>query len=217
MFAIKNYYAILGVESSATLLEIKKAYRKLALQYHPDKNYNDTYATARFAEIKEAYEVLSDPSKKEYYLQQRWYNQSMGNRKMQDIITPFSLLKQSLELEKYVSRLDIFRMDKLQLRNYMLELVNDEMVEKIKQFDEPETLKNSITLLLKALHPLPADLAEPVYTQLKKLVGNNTILKNKIIELETGTKKREKKEKLQPLVIMAVTLLICLLIWLMGR
>jgi curved DNA-binding protein CbpA len=217
MFAIKNYYAILGVESSATLLEIKKAYRKLALQYHPDKNYNDTYATARFAEIKEAYEVLSDPSKKEYYLQQRWYNQSMGNRKMQDIITPFSLLKQSLELEKYVSRLDIFRMDKLQLRNYMLELVNDEMVEKIKQFDEPETMKNSITLLLKALYPLPADMAEPVYTQLKKLVGNNTILKNKIIELETGTKKREKKEKLQPLVIMAVTLLICLLIWLMGR
>ena len=61
---LKDYYKILEVETSADLLEIKKAYRKLALQYHPDKNHNDPYATAQFSAIKEAYEVLTNPAKK---------------------------------------------------------------------------------------------------------------------------------------------------------
>ena len=65
---LKDYYNILSIEPSATLSEIKKAYRKLAHQSHPDKNQNDPYASALFAEIKEAYEVLTNPTKKEYYL-----------------------------------------------------------------------------------------------------------------------------------------------------
>ncbi|MBK9569291.1 MAG: J domain-containing protein [Chitinophagaceae bacterium] len=61
---LKDYYGLLDIETSATLQEIKKAYRKLALRYHPDKNQNDPYATAQFAAIKEAYEVLTHPQKK---------------------------------------------------------------------------------------------------------------------------------------------------------
>ena len=55
----KNYYQILGVERSASADEIKKAYRKMALKYHPDKN-QDPDAEERFKEIAEAYDVLSD-------------------------------------------------------------------------------------------------------------------------------------------------------------
>ncbi|KAF7722006.1 hypothetical protein EC973_003789 [Apophysomyces ossiformis] len=60
----KDYYKILGLSKDATDSEIKKAYRKLALQYHPDKNAGDEKAEARFKEIGEAYTVLSDPQKK---------------------------------------------------------------------------------------------------------------------------------------------------------
>jgi DnaJ-class molecular chaperone len=60
-----DYYSVLGVKSDASDAEIKKAYRKLAVQYHPDKNPGDKSAEDRFKKIAEAYSVLSDPAKKQ--------------------------------------------------------------------------------------------------------------------------------------------------------
>jgi DnaJ-class molecular chaperone len=65
--ASRDYYEILGVKKGATETEIKKAYRKLALQYHPDRNKGDKAAEEKFKEVTKAYEVLSDPSKKQTY------------------------------------------------------------------------------------------------------------------------------------------------------
>lgn len=62
----KDYYQTLGVTKSATPEEIKRAYRKLALQYHPDRNKDKT-AEGKFKEVTKAYEVLSDPQKKQTY------------------------------------------------------------------------------------------------------------------------------------------------------
>ncbi|MCL2340858.1 MAG: J domain-containing protein [Proteobacteria bacterium] len=62
-----EYYQILGVAKTATAEEIKKAYRKLAVQYHPDKNPGDKQAEEKFKEISEAYAVLSDPEKRQQY------------------------------------------------------------------------------------------------------------------------------------------------------
>ncbi|HYM50063.1 MAG TPA: molecular chaperone DnaJ [Candidatus Limnocylindrales bacterium] len=63
----RDYYEVLGVTRTATGEELKRAYRKLALQYHPDRNPNNPQAEARFKEINEAYEVLSDASKRQQY------------------------------------------------------------------------------------------------------------------------------------------------------
>ncbi len=63
----KDYYAILGVSRTATQEEIKKAYRKIALKYHPDRNPGDKEAEEKFKEAAEAYEVLGDPEKRARY------------------------------------------------------------------------------------------------------------------------------------------------------
>lgn len=63
----KDYYSILGVDKNASEKEIKKAYRKLATKYHPDKNQGDKVAEEKFKEVNEAYQVLSDPEKRKKY------------------------------------------------------------------------------------------------------------------------------------------------------
>lgn len=63
----RDYYEILGVDRTATEDQLKKAYRKLAIKYHPDKNPGDKEAEAKFKELAEAYDVLSDPEKRARY------------------------------------------------------------------------------------------------------------------------------------------------------
>ena len=63
----QDYYNVLGVKKDASLEEIKKAYRKLAFKYHPDKNQGNKEAEEHFKDINEAYAVLSDPQKREQY------------------------------------------------------------------------------------------------------------------------------------------------------
>ena len=63
----RDYYEILGVSKTATADEIKKAYRKKAVEYHPDKNPGDKVSEEKFKEAAEAYEVLSDPQKRQRY------------------------------------------------------------------------------------------------------------------------------------------------------
>ncbi len=65
--AFLDYYKVLNIDKSATLDDIKKAYRKLARKYHPDLNPDDDQAKQRFQEINEANEVLSDPEKRQQY------------------------------------------------------------------------------------------------------------------------------------------------------
>ena len=65
--AKRDYYEILGVAKNAAADEIKKAYRKVAMQYHPDRNPGDKAAEEKFKEAAEAYEVLSDTDKRAQY------------------------------------------------------------------------------------------------------------------------------------------------------
>lgn len=86
----KDYYKILGVDKNASQKDIKKAYRKLAAKYHPDKNPDDKAAEQKFKEINEANQVLSDPEKRKQYetlganweaYQQGTYDPNQGQRR----------------------------------------------------------------------------------------------------------------------------------------
>ena len=91
---MRDYYDILGVDKSTSQSEIKRAYRKIAMKYHPDKNPDNKEAEAKFKEAAEAYSVLSDENKKAQY-DQFGHNQfhNMGgsgsNMDFEDIFSSF--------------------------------------------------------------------------------------------------------------------------------
>src|SRR5213075_1474959 len=67
MASKRDYYEVLGVAKDVSAEELKKAYRTLAMKYHPDRNHGDEEAAVRFKEAAEAYEVLSNPDKRQRY------------------------------------------------------------------------------------------------------------------------------------------------------
>src|SRR6195952_2679316 len=76
----KDYYAALGVAKDASAAEIKKSYRKLARELHPDKNPDDAKAEARFKDVSEAYDVLSDDARRKEYDEMRSLYANGGGR-----------------------------------------------------------------------------------------------------------------------------------------
>ena len=91
---MRSHYRVLGVDENASTEEIKKAYRKLALTYHPDRNSGDTGCAEKFKEISEAYSVLSDPEKRRSY--------DMGGAQFSNI-NPFDIFSHFFGEKPYAS------------------------------------------------------------------------------------------------------------------
>lgn len=100
---MKNHYQTLGIKRNSETKEIKQAYKKLALKFHPDKNNGDKYFEERFKEIQEAYETLTHPQKKikydrnfdSFFYDKQTENQSQSQSKNKNTNTSYSNQKEA--------------------------------------------------------------------------------------------------------------------------
>ena len=133
---MKDYYYFLGIPQNASAEDIKKAYRKLSLKYHPDKNENDDYFSDRFKEVKEAYETPTNPERK------RLYDQNLGSqqRNVKSILPPkiknFSASKIRAQKDEEITIYwNTYDADLVKIVPLGLEKPNGERKIRIKEFD----------------------------------------------------------------------------------
>jgi curved DNA-binding protein CbpA len=215
---MKDYYAILGCTPMSTREEIRRNYRKLAHEFHPDKNPGDNYAESRFHDIKEAYETLTQPARKEAWLQERWlrqvYHESLGES---EPLTPYSILNKVLKLDKYVSSQDIFRMDQHTISEQILNMVSEENINCLLHFKEYDINRTIIQYLLSSATPIALYRLNTLWPKLEKIAGNDPSLLHDIRRFRTNKKSREQKEKWTLPIVLVVTLIICLIIFIAGK
>ena len=211
---LKDYYKILEVPPNAGLAEIKKSFRKLAMRYHPDKHGEDEVASAQFMEVQEAYDTLTDPEKKEIYLQQRWYEQSMGRKLSGSVpMTSVSVLQDAIRLNKYVSGLDSFRIDNEGLLHYQLQMLSPDAISILKSEANHELIKELVRLVIDNCRSFRLSQATRLAERLQELIDKDS---NEEKQLEAFIARRSQDDFWQKCKIPAfifVTLLLCYLIY----
>jgi len=215
---MKDYNQILGCTPMSTKEEIKKQYRKLALQYHPDKNQNNKYADALFHDVKEAYETLTNPTKKEAWLQERWLrqvmNQSTSNTQP---LTPYSILNSVLKLDRNVSMQDVFRMDQDSIRDSLLTLVCEDNIKCLLDFGEYDINRTIVQHLLSAAQPIDYHRLELFWPKLRALSVHDAELIKQIDKYQRNRRSAAYREKWTLPIALLAALLLCLLRYIMGR
>lgn len=212
---MKDYYYFLGIPQNASAEDIKKAYRKLSLKYHPDKNENDDYFSDRFKEVKEAYETLTTPERKRIYDQ----NLSSQQRNVKSILPPkiknFSASKiRARKDEEITIYWNTYDADLVKIVPFGLEKPNGERTIRIKEFDSQGKFQILLHATNTILHKTIVqgititELADNEIESEEKESLNNRAESSKI-----NQKKETKSKRLVSLIIfLALALMI---IWLM--
>jgi hypothetical protein len=215
--SVKDYYKMLEVAPGATEYDIKKSFRRLALRYHPDTNQGNAYSAAWFRELQEAYDTLTDPAKKEYYLQQRWLAQSQGKRLQEPApLTPDALLAEVQQLQQQVQQLDHFRMDHQQLLQQLLQPLSHEKLSMMDSFGDAKVAAACLQPLLEAAQLLPYPLARQLYPGLQRLaLGQQSLLQQ--LQLQHRRQQRQYWwSRHQWWVMLLATILLCSAIFWLG-
>lgn len=212
---MKDYYYFLGIPQNASAEDIKKAYRKLSLKYHPDKNENDDYFSDRFKEVKEAYETLTTPERKRIYDQ----NLSSQQRNVKSILPPkiknFSASKiRARKDEEITIYWNTYDADLVKIVPFGLEKPNGERTIRIKEFDSQGKFQILLHATNTILHKTIVqgititELADNEIESEDKESLNNQAESSKI-----NQKKETKSKRLVSLIVFLA--LAMMIIWLM--
>ncbi len=152
---LKDYYKILEITPAASEQDIKRSFRRLVHRFHPDKNAGDAAAAARFREIREAYDTLSDPRQREEYNYKRWYNRSLGKRYQEAPLTPQSILLECERLYNYLLSTGNTRVDYDALSYHIRQLLSENNIRLLRQYDNAAVNRQILNKLVECCVGLP--------------------------------------------------------------
>lgn len=132
---MKDYYYFLGIKDDASDEDIKTAYRKLSMKYHPDKNDNDAFFAQRFMEIQEAYETLSDPQMRRNYDHNIVSGRSSGRSSLPPTVKSFTSNKvHAVKGEEVIIKWNTLNADVVKIVPFGLEKAYGERTFRITEF-----------------------------------------------------------------------------------
>ena len=208
---MRDYFAILGVKPSADNSEIKQAYRKLAMNYHPDKHQQDPEKTILYEQIREAYETLTEPSKRDEYLKERWRQKAAGIKFEEDLISVDVILKKAIELNQQLRHADPDRLNESRVRNQFNQVISDDMIAILVRQNDHELNSTIVSILIDTLKPLSLALCLELIPQISKIPTDDQSLKRCT---EILKQKRELLfwEKRKIWIVLLLTIALCLAI-----
>ncbi|MDB5193058.1 MAG: hypothetical protein JWQ96_2621 [Segetibacter sp.] len=215
----KDYYKILEVSPAATAIEIKKSYRRLALKYHPDKNFGNNIFEAKFKEIQEAYDTLSDDRKRHEYNEKRsrrTYTSTFTNKKPPTPVTPQSILNQTVEFRRKVAVLDPDRMNKVALFQQIELLLSPSNISLLQQLNDRRLSKKMIDEILYCARFLPFVYVEKICFLLTRLAGTDNTLYHKIYQFSRKVKRENYWNKYKVLAAILISITLCIVIYFLS-
>lgn len=213
---LKDYYKILEITPSATLADIKNSFRRLALLYHPDKNFGSNIHEAKFKEVKEAYEILSDVRQRQQYNSSR--REPSQTKKKNTYRPPNAqvILNQAIEFRKKISVLDPERMNKRSLYHHLQHLLAIQNIIILKHTNDQKINNHFINEILNCAQFLPFREVEKICIQLTELAGTNNEIYQKIYQFSRQSQLHTYWNKYKLPVAVIVALILCLLIYLLS-
>ncbi|KMQ61721.1 molecular chaperone DnaJ [Chryseobacterium sp. BLS98] len=197
---MKDYYYFLGISPDASEEDIKKAYRKLSLKYHPDKNDNDDFFAGRFREIQEAYEILSDSGKRRTYDQNLESHQKSFRYNIPPSIKTFTANKiHAKKGEEIIINWQTNNADVVKILPFGLEKPFGERIFKITEFKD-----GKFQLLLHATNSLLHKTAVQGITITEVFENNGAQFKNSVEEMFKPQPRTRINKSGQPKIMMLI-------------
>lgn len=209
----KDYYAILGVTPLATPEELRRSYRRLAMEWHPDRKGGDPGAALRFHELREAYQTLTDPVRKDAWLQERWYLRSMGVRTEQKSADrPAELLKTCISYEQELAMTDPHRIDAGNILARMRNMLTPEACEMLLLEPDPEIRIEVCRRLLRCGRHFEPTAAGELVRLLEPLKATDGRLSDEAARYLSRRRRAHAMERVRIPLLLLATAVACLLI-----
>lgn len=211
---LKDYYLLLNVKPGADIISIKKAFRKLAHTYHPDKSGGNKLNHDYYTELQEAYSTLTDPEKREAYHYQRWLEKAIGNE-LDNALSAVEILKLFLQAEKNISQSNQFNIDTYRMGRQLISLFSSARLRIIAGEQNPELVSSVNKIALSLAGIINVSDINLLADHLKKHLPDWTVYEKDWKEL---VRKKEYKNKINNLrmpIALAVAVLLCLLFYIL--